>query len=74
METKTAKDLPPGSDVYGQCATWTKKSATEPGLWLSDDGYEFNDGQIDLLLGRGATIVFIPAGRGQLLAENGEVA
>lgn len=62
---RTAGDMPVGSQVHARGTLWTKEDPSGVSAWLSEDGYRFNDGQIDLLLGMGGTIMFIPAGAGK---------
>ena len=63
VEMRTAQDLPVGSDVRARGANWSKAA---PDVWYADDGGWFNDGQIDgqidVLLGLGGQVVFVPAG------------
>lgn len=66
METKTAKDLPTGSDVHARGVIWSK---ADEDLWGTAGGARINDGQVDRLLSEGAQIVFVPAGRGRWLAQ-----
>jgi hypothetical protein len=60
--TKTAKDLPVGSDVHGRSLTWNKVAEN---AWVDDDGDRFSDIQIDVLLRSGGQITFVSSGRGR---------
>lgn len=61
-ETKTAKDLPPGAEVYGQSITYTKTAADGGKCWTSSTGGCLTDAQIDLRLTDGAFITRVPTG------------
>ncbi len=69
MEVKTAKDLPPGSEVEGRHNRWVKGRPGRNECWTDRDGNHFSDGQIDRLIGDGAFLTFVPSGRGRWLAK-----
>ena len=64
VETKTAKDLPAGSEVSGRYTTWTKDRPERTECWTSSTGGYLSDGQIDWLIADGAFITFIPSSTG----------
>ena len=71
MDVKTARDLPPGSEVHGRRNHWIKDRPGRNECWTSNHGDYLSDGMIDRLLADGAHITFIPAGNGRdWLAEH----
>lgn len=69
MTTKTAADLPIGSEIQGQNTTWTKDRPGRDEPWTSSAGGYYSDARMDQLLVGGAFITFVPAGRGRWLAQ-----
>lgn len=65
MDTKTARDLPPGSEVHGRWGHWTKGQIGYDKPWASDHGACLADEEVDELLAGGATITFVPVGGGR---------
>lgn len=73
MDLKTAKDMPPGSEVIRQGRKWTAAGddiaerwevTPQPNDWWGMQTTA-TDAEVDVWLAEGAQIIFIPAGYGR---------
>jgi hypothetical protein len=61
METRTARDLPPHTEIHYRSGYWAKSRPGHTDCWTNGTGAHRTDEQIDGMFADGAEVVHIPS-------------